>query len=327
MTPDLLNETNYQQQMHTLAEPYLEQCRSEHFIRQSIFEVSYLTDTSKPKGIILISHGFTENAEKYREAAYYFLHAGYHVSIPEHCGHGRSYRLHEDPSLVHINRYEQYIEDLLSVAHTISQRHPRLPIYVYAHSMGGGIAAAAAASAPSLFSGIILSSPMLQPSAGSVPWTAVRFISHLLCLMGLSKAYVPGHHPFDGNERFEDSAACSEPRFLYNAHIRLNEPLFQTNAASCGWLYQCVRLNRFLLKQAPEKIAAPLLLFQAEHDTYVSAKSQERFIRKLKNTHSNVQLVRIADSKHEIYNSCNSVLAVYWKQIFEFLDKADAITE
>ena len=59
----------------------------------------------KPKGVIIISHGFTEAAPKYDEMIYYFLKAGYHVYMPEHMGHGQSYRLTADSSLVHIDCY------------------------------------------------------------------------------------------------------------------------------------------------------------------------------------------------------------------------------
>ena len=52
----------------------------------------------KPKGVIIISHGFTEAAPKYDEMIYYFLKAGYHVYMPEHMGHGQSYRLTADSS-------------------------------------------------------------------------------------------------------------------------------------------------------------------------------------------------------------------------------------
>ena len=41
-------------------------------------------------GGIVISHGFTECIEKYREFIYYLTREGYSVYIMEHRGHGRS---------------------------------------------------------------------------------------------------------------------------------------------------------------------------------------------------------------------------------------------
>lgn len=70
----------------------------------------------RPRGVVVISHGFTENAEKYKEIVYYFIKEHFHVYLPEHCGHGKSYRLVEDPSLVYVDSYHRYVEDLLFVA-------------------------------------------------------------------------------------------------------------------------------------------------------------------------------------------------------------------
>ena len=92
------------------AEPYLELHRqekyvsnAENFIRGKNKDFSrkihiqyYLA--KNPRGVIVISHGFTEGSPKYDEMIYYFLKAGYHVYMPEHMGHGLSYRLTADPS-------------------------------------------------------------------------------------------------------------------------------------------------------------------------------------------------------------------------------------
>ena len=79
--------------------------------------------------------------------------------IPEHCGHGRSYRLVEEPSLVHVDSYKRYVADLLFVARTAKKEHKNLKLYLFGHSMGGGIAAAAVAAKPKLFERLVLSSP------------------------------------------------------------------------------------------------------------------------------------------------------------------------
>ena len=63
-------------------------------------------------GKIVISHGFTECIEKYREIIYYFIKEGYSVFIMEHRGHGRSGRLgkkHE--SQINIEDFNYYVND------------------------------------------------------------------------------------------------------------------------------------------------------------------------------------------------------------------------
>ena len=139
----------------------------------------------KARGVVLISHGFTETSEKYKELIYYFLRGGYHVYIPEHCGHGRSYRLVEDPSLVHVDSYKRYVADLLFVARTAKKEHKNLKLYLFGHSMGGGIAAVAAK--PKLFERLVLSSPMIRPLSGKVPWHDARTIATAFCKAGQAK--------------------------------------------------------------------------------------------------------------------------------------------
>lgn len=327
----ILSENDYMNQMDTLVVPYLNKRKKEIYLQREtekkIYTVSYRADS--PKGIMLISHGFTESAEKYREMAYYFVREGYHTIIMEHCGHGRSYRLVKDPSLIHIDKYERYVDDLLFVAHTVHIKYPKLPFYLFGHSMGGGIAAAAAGTEPMLFHRIILSSPMIRPSTENVPWYVAYAISALCCLTGKSTSYVIGQKPYQGPETFTVSSVVSEARFTYYQKIRDREPLFHMNGASYGWLHEAARLNSFLRTKGWKRIKVPVLMFQAGQDTFVSNKEQDRFMDKLtrKNDISSgqdksvptFQLVRIPQSKHEIYTSRSEVLNDYWEKIFEFL--------
>ena len=105
--------------MDTVVRPYLaERMIMEYCWREKgkkIFCARARADN--PKGVVIISHGFTETIEKHLETIYYFLCGGYHVYMPEHCGHGRSYRLcgEGDLSLVHVDDYRRYVEDLLFI--------------------------------------------------------------------------------------------------------------------------------------------------------------------------------------------------------------------
>lgn len=321
----LISEEEYGKTMDEVVTPYLEKrMRTQYGERETgkkIFFVRALTD--EPKGIIVLSHGYTETIEKHRETIYYFLRGGYHVFMHEHCGHGRSYRLcsnREDLSLVYVDDYARYVEDLLFVSRMAAQEFPNLPLCLYGHSMGGGIAAATAAKAPELFSCIILSSPMFRPSSAPLPWGLASLIAGAFCLFGKKERYVFGHHPYDGQEKFADSAGISEARFLYYQKKRDEETMFQMNAGSFGWLWQTVRLHRFLMGKAWRDIACPALVFQAEHETFVSNEEQERFVKKMNGQREgSAELVRMAGVKHEIFNSGMAVLEEYWIRIFAFL--------
>lgn len=310
--------------MEETAEPFLAQRRKVLRIPReagrSLYCVRY--DAADAIGTVVISHGFTETAEKYSEAICCFLKHRYHVYMPEHCGHGHSYRLVDDLSLVHVDRYERYVRDLLAVADTAKRDHPESPLFLFAHSMGGGIAAAALSVQPDLFEKAVLSSPMIRPLTGSVPWPAAKLLANILCRMGKAEQYVPGGHAFDGKETFEDSAATSRERFAYYQKKRSAEPLYQMNAASCGWLNEMARLNRFLMEEGWRRIKTPLYIFQAQNDTFVSRGEQDRFAEKIKRAGmTSVEKTCVAGTKHEIFCSGEQARRAYWEQVFYFLSK------
>lgn len=318
----LFCENDYERQMWELAEPYLSQRGQKRYLRRGkgkIYCETYRADA--PRGIIVISHGFTENVKKYEELICYFLQMGYHVYIMEHCGHGKSYRLSEDLSLVHVDSYKRYLQDYLHTVRMASREYPGLPVIAFGHSMGGGIAAAAAARCPDLFDGVILSSPMIRPLTGGVPWHTAKRIARAACIAGKKKSYVAGQRPYE-EERFEDSAGTSEARFKYYQAFRSREPLYQMNAASYGWLSEAALLNRELMKKSWRKLDMPVLLFQAGQDSFVSNRAQNIFVKKLRRGGiCPVSVRRFENAKHEIYLSEDNVLALYVRMIAGWLNK------
>ncbi len=320
----ILKEQDYQEQMEQVVEPYLSSKKQELWFERESGRKIYCRfyQAKNPKGVLLISHGFTETSEKYKELIYYFLRSGYHVYIPEHCGHGYSYRLVDDLSLVHVDSYRRYVADFLFVAKNAKKDHERLKLYLFGHSMGGGIAAAVVAAEPKLFAKLILSSPMIRPLSGKIPWHDARTIAKAFCKAGQEKRYVAGQKPYSGPGRFERSSSTSRVRYDYYQVKKEKEPLFQMNAASYGWLYAAACLNRYLQRDGVRRIQIPVILFQSEHDHLVSKKEQVRFILKLnKNENTCAKLVRVPGTRHEIWGADEKILKGYLGMTFRFLSE------
>ena len=76
-----LAEEQYEKNMMEVVEPYLAERRetgyTERVKGQPIYYESY--QIPQAKGVIVISHGFTEAAAKYSESIYYMLRSGYSV--------------------------------------------------------------------------------------------------------------------------------------------------------------------------------------------------------------------------------------------------------
>ena len=216
----LITEDGYAEQMADIVRPYLAPRKEEIYIKRHdglrLYCAVYTADD--PVGIVLISHGFTETADKYTEMIYYFLRSHFHVLAWDQTGHGRSSRLVDDPSLVHIDHYQRYVKDLVRVARIGQHFFPDLPLYLFGHSMGGGIAAASVCMArkhfdKDIFTKVILSSPMIRPQTGPLPWRVARMTAGSLCGARREKDYLPGHSPYREKELFENSAATSRVRF------------------------------------------------------------------------------------------------------------------
>ena len=318
---DMISEKDYRRRMDEEVVPFLQKSRyCGRFCPDGDGNLYYERYGGRQaRGAVVIVHGFSESAEKYVEMIYYFLQAGYKVYIFDVRGHGRSARAVEDLCLIHIDRYEQYLSDLeYFVEKIVRKENLKLPIYLYAHSMGGGIGAAFLERHPDAFSKVVLSSPMLRPLTGEVPFGAARLIARAQVRAGKGKQYVAGQHGFRADETFEDSAATSRARYEYYYQKKCREKLFQTSGASYGWLCEAARMSVDVLKKSNcRKIHTEILLFQAGRDDFVDGKAQEKFASRVETA----RLVPVPAAKHEIYMGTDDIIETYVNQILEFWEK------
>ena len=328
----IIQEENYEYTMRNEVEPYLvAHCRDKFVTgakedgqgkttRAGKLHVKFY-ETERPKGVVIVSHGFTEGAPKYDEMVYYFLKAGYHVCIPEHTGHGLSYRLTENPSLVHIDTWKRFVRDFLKVCHVVKEQYSELPLFLFAHSMGGAIGTIAAAWETEFFQKIILSSPMIRPLTGNVPWSVTVAIAQVECLAGRNARYVIGQKPYDGSEILETSAAVSEARFTRYNEIRKQSREIQTSAASYGWLLASVKMSWYIKYCGWKKLSAPVLLFQAERDDFVSVNALRKFAEKINHRGiTSCEYVYLPGTRHETYRSDDRTMEMYLDKIMKFMD-------
>ena len=312
----LLNERNFKDEMETYVEPcFLAWGRESWYTRErgkNIFCLSL--HRKKPKGVILISHGFCENGEKYKELAWYFYQAGFTVYIPEHCGHGRSYRLTKDPYKVHIDDFRRYVKDLSFIASRAAGENPGIPMFLYGHSMGGAIGAVTLAENPGRFQKGILNAPMILHRTG---------IFRLFWFMGLlfwpvlwekERAMLRDSMASGMMKLLKKVPVFPEPDLTIIMKRGEKPPAFQNNGASCRWGLEAYRMSREISSHSRKKISVPVLLFQAEKETLVYAGPQERLIRQLPDG----RLIRVPGAKHEIYRSGNDILKPYLNKVLNF---------
>ena len=89
-------------------------------------------------------------------------------------------------------------------------------------------------------------------------------------------------------------------------------------AASYNWVKQSLKLNAYLQNQQNrERITAPMLLFQAENDAWVSDEQQDAFIAGVRNT--KIKKVRMNGARHELEAEKAQVVRDMVVAMLEFL--------
>ncbi len=268
------------------------------------------------KGIVVISHGYTEASVKFHEFIYYLLQEGYGCAVMDHRGHGFSIREGRDPNVIYIADFEQYVQDFHEFVHSVVL--PAAgdgPLYLYGHSMGGCIAARYLEEWPEDFQKAVLNAPMLGLNMGPMPeWMGI-LICNVMILFKKGGKRVFFHQEFQPDFPFEKDCASSRARYDYYQELRRQEPALQTSSASYSWIRESILAGKKARAEA-DRVTVPVLMFQAGDDTLVSEKAQKKFMQKI----SNGQLVKISGSRHEIYRSENHVLEKYWNVLFSFLN-------
>lgn len=314
-----IQENTFAQSMESIVEPALAEIAYDNYFEaldgKKIHFVYYKAEN--PVGNIAICHGFTESAEKFREMCWYFHNMNLNVFILDNRGHGYSHRHNNNPHVVHVKFFDQYVEDLQKlVKRVIRKTAPELPLYLYAHSMGGAIAVQHMQKYPGVFSKVILSAPMIKPRTAGIPEGIARFVTRAFILFGKEKEKVIGYKGFNPDRTYEESHDTSKARFDYYHKKRCENEKYQTSAPSNRWVNEAIRITKLNLDEKRNAdITAQVLLCQPQEDSSVFSEMEDVFIKQVKNG----RLVKFTDCRHEIYNSIDSTVKEYLDVIEDFL--------
>ena len=321
---DLFNEdylvraSSYADTMNSTVLPWLREKERVSMVPgfegRSLYCVSY--EAENPVASVLFVHGFTENAYKYAELIWSLLHLRFSVVAFDQRGHGRSWRSEgiPHPSVTHVDRFSEYVSDLKIVCDAY-RPGPSQPFFVFAHSMGGAVASLLMEQYPEIFSAAVLSSPMIAPYTGGIPVPVASAIGKIAGLLGKKKKYPFFMKPYSGPEDFASSCAADPERFAWYDAVKASRADFQNSVPSYQWSYEALHVTeKILAPGAPERIACPVLLFSADHDSSVLPGPQESFIERV----ADGKFVRVPDSRHEIFRSSDDVLFPWWHEVVGF---------
>lgn len=288
-----------------------------YFIGQENAQIYYRKyEINKSKATIVISHGFCESVEKYKELIKIFNENKFSVYALDHRGHGKSTKLGKNKGQINVEKFDYYVEDLktfLDKVVLLNKNNNKL--YLFAHSMGGAIGSLFLEKYNSYFDAAILNAPMLEIDTGKYPKMISKIVANLACIFGKGDEYVLGHGPFNPKSNLTISGTSSEVRYNTYFNKQLKNECLQTSGASFRWLKEGLKATGSIIKKEnASKVQIPVILFQSGKDTFVKPEGQNKFSQGAKNC--KIRLFK--EAKHEIYFERDEIFDVYIDEVIKF---------
>lgn len=275
--------------------------------------------TENATATVVILHGFTEFMKKYEETVWYFLHMGCNVFIYDQRGHGTSGREVDDMSVAHVNCFYDYVSDLEQLMdEVVLPRLGNVPIWIYSHSMGGGIAMLYMQKHGDAIEKAVLASPLVLPQTHNIP---AFFVRKALKKYAKEDGWDARFKQSKDKKPSPDKNVLSNPtlslsRFRRTLNFHIYDKNYQNNSPTNRWIWESLSIEKQILKKkADSKINTKILIVSAENDKVVKIKPQHKLAKKL----NNCKLITIKNANHTIFTCSNEIIEEYYKCIFDFL--------
>lgn len=233
----------------------------------------YSWEPKEVKAAIVLSHGWSEHAGRYREFADWLTQQDYAVYALDHRGHGKS-----EGKRGHVRRWTDYARDLELLRSRV--KHDKQ--YLLGHSMGGLIAILHGLEYPEQFSAVALSGPATDVS---IPVPSIkRFLGNAM------SSWFPR---FTITNDIDPSVVCSDPAVVADY---IADP-FTHGKVTARWFCEYMKTVE-RVKQEANQISTPIAIWHGEGDALVEPWVSEAFFERLTTPHKQRKLVKGA--LHEI---------------------------
>ncbi|MGB4291888.1 MAG: lysophospholipase [Bacteroidales bacterium] len=205
--------------------------------------------SGEARASVIMVHGLGEHIMRYSDWATKFTSAGIIFQGVDLPGHGKS-----DGKRGHIKNYAQIDEMLDILVEESTKSYPERPVFIYGHSMGGGIVLSYLIKRNPHIKGAIVTSPWIRlafPPSG-VKVTLARIMKSILPSLTQHTGLVTEHlsHKQDEVDKYEKDPLV---------HGRISVSLF----------FSAVSSGEYILKNA-EIINVPVLLLHGAEDKITS---------------------------------------------------------
>ena len=264
------------------------------FTGQNDLSLKYLKFGEKKgsKGSLIFVNGLGENVIMYLELFYDLHLQGWSpIYTYDHRGQGLSDRILPDPNVGYVEDWSFYGEDLNTFIQLVLS-DPKVDdqnLFLMSNSMGSAITVEYFQNFPDqqkIFNSVVLASPFFGLHARGFDFAEPIFphFIRFACLFRncLSPIVGSGSRHLK-REVVQKRITSSQDR--YDLFVR-GAKIYSAGyvVPSLDWVIQAFRMNRRVM--SPEnisKVTLPILILQAEQDSVVSNRKQNRFCQKIEN--------------------------------------------
>ena len=225
--------------------------------------------------VVVICPGRIESYVKYAELAYDLFHLGFDVLIIDHRGQGRSGRLLADPHLGHVNRFNDYVDDLAAFWQQEVQPGPWRKRYILAHSMGGAISTLFLQRHPGVCDAIALTAPMFGIVIRMPSFMARQILNWAEAHPRFRDGYAIGTGRWRALPFAINVLTHSRQRYRRNLRFYADDPTIRVGGPTYHWVRESILAGEQVLAGAGDD-ATPTLLLQAEEERVVDTVCSRR---------------------------------------------------
>lgn len=249
----------------------------EAFDGRKMFFNQWTGETPAKANLILI-HGMGEHSGRYKHFAEYFIQKGVHVYAVDLFGHGRT----EGPK-GHTSKMDDYlwqVDFLVGMIRQLGQ-----PLFIYGHSMGGGVVLNYLFKRNPRVAGVIVSAPAIEPG--------FEISRSRLTVGRIGRKLFPSltqRNGLDVNGISRDAAVIN----AYQADPLVHDVI----SAEVGM--GVLEWGRWLVNLERDAIAVSLLVMHGDKDTLTSPEASKKFTAKFRS--GDVTFKSWKGFLHELHN-------------------------
>jgi alpha-beta hydrolase superfamily lysophospholipase len=221
----------------------------------------------KPRGVVVVSHGFNSHSGHYQWAAEQFMAHGLAVYALDHRGRGRS-----DGERFYVEKFLDYVHDLATFIRMVKAQEPGVPAFLLGHSAGGVIACGYLLEYPDQMAGFICESFAHQVPAPDFALAVLKGVSHL----------APHAHVF----KLKNEDFSRDPSWVAMMN---DDPLIAHEVQPTRTIAEMVRADERLKRDFP-LIRLPVLIIHGTHDKATKSSGSRRFYEKAGSTDKTLKI-------------------------------------